>query len=110
MGVYLFKMFAFSLILTILLELPVLRILKMRGRGCLLLTVLVNVLTNPAAVLLNWLGLHQLPIEAAVILVEGWIYVRFSKDERWDIPHPVICAVVSNIVSWTAGVLIGGFL
>ena len=55
----------------------------------MLLMFLVNVLTNPAAVLLHWLGIPQLPVELAVIFVEAMIYLWFSGDESWTLPKPV---------------------
>jgi len=106
MEMYLLKMFGLSLGLTILLELSVGFLFRM-GKGKIwILMVLVNILTNPPAVLLCWMGCPQLPVEAAVVLVEAMIYLWFSRDESWTIPHPVIFAMVANSVSWLTGVLI----
>lgn len=110
MSAYLLEMFGVSLGLTLLLELGISRLMGLRGRDVFLLVVLVNVLTNPAAVLLNWLGLPQLPIELAVFLIEAWIYCRFAKDERWIIPHPVLLSALANGISWGFGMMIGGLL
>lgn len=101
-----FEMFGVSLALTLVLELAVGYGMGMRRREQLLLLVLVNILTNPAAVLLHWLGLPQIPIELAVVAVEAAVYGWFSKDERWNIPHPVRLAVLCNAISWTLGLVI----
>lgn len=103
---YLLEMFAGSLLLTLVLELPIAWCMGLRGRRLLLLVVLVNILTNPVAVLLHWLGVPQIAIEAAVIAVEAAVYCSFSHDDQWIIPHPVLLAWVANSVSWVLGVLI----
>ena len=105
MGMYLLEMFGISLLLTLAIELPIGFYMGIRRRN-LLIVLLVNILTNPAAVLLHWLGIGQIPLEAAVVLVEALIYVWFSKDEKWDIPRPVLLALVSNGISWGTGLLI----
>ena len=106
MGRYLLEMFGISLLLTLALELPAAYCFGYRSIRKLLLVLLVNVLTNPAAVLLHWLGIAQLPIEIAVVLVEALVYVWFSKDEKWNVPYPVLLAVTANCISWGTGLLI----
>lgn len=106
MGKYLLEMFAGSLLLTLILELPIAWCMGLRSRRLLLLVLLVNILTNPAAVLIHWLGIPQVPIEAVVIAVEAAVYCYFSHDNKWEIPHPVLLALVANSVSWVLGVLI----
>ena len=103
---YLLKVFGISLVLTLALELPLAYLMGLRGRKYVLLAVLVNILTNPAAVLLHHLGIPQIPVELAVVAVEAGVYDSFSKAEGWEIPHPVRLAVVCNLVSWLTGVLI----
>ena len=106
MGIYLMKMFGYSLAVTVLAELAVVFLfLKFRGQaGCsrravALLVVLVNVLTNPPAVLICWLGRIYLPwaqiplqimVEGAVVAVEAYIYHSFENKLRWNMKHPVI--------------------
>lgn len=110
---YLLEMFAVSLLLTLALELPAAYFMGLRGRRAAKLVVLVNILTNPAAVLLHWLGIPQLPIELAVVAVEALVYGWFSGDERWNIPRPIILSAVLNGFSWSVGLLIqriGGIL
>ena len=103
---YLLEMFGISLLLTLVLELPLTRLMGIRGKKGVLLVILVNILTNPAAVLLCRLGMPQLPVELGVICVEGAVYGLFSREEGWNIPHPVRMAVVCNVVSWATGILI----
>jgi len=99
---FLIKMFGISLLLTLAIELLIALIWGIRGRRKILLVLLVNILTNPAAVLLCWLGIPQLPVELAVVLTEALIY----KDPAWNIRRPVLLAVVCNAISWGTGILI----
>lgn len=111
--VELLKMFGLSLGMTIVLELTVAVFLGIRSKYGICLVLLVNVLTNPAAVLLACWGSFsfkhigkiwiQFPIEVLVILAETLIYGIFSVDEKWNIRHPVLLAVLANGVSWMAG-------
>lgn len=105
---YLLEMFGVSLLLTLMLELPVAWLMGLRSGRYVLLVILVNVLTNPAAVLLCWLGAPQLPVEAAVVIAEAVVYHRFSKEKIWRIDHPFRLAAVCNAVSWLTGVLLQG--
>ena len=94
--------FSVSLFLTLLLELPVSFLFRVRGKD-LLLVFLVNVLTNPAAVLLSTLSgdgfFAQIAVETVVILVEGWYYRRYGGAIR----QPYLCAVCCNIFSYGMG-------
>lgn len=84
------------------------------GKG-ILLVVLVNVLTNPPAVLLCWLGglymptipkiAVQLVVETAVVLVEACIYRSFAQRPQWKIARPVRLAVAANVCSWLLGAI-----
>lgn len=115
MTVWLIKMFGISLILTLLIELSITFLFGLRSGKKLLLVVLVNVLTNPPAVLFHWLGsmyLHffpdlqiQIAIEIVVITVEALIYHSFTKKEQWQIQKPVLMAIVANLCSWIAGII-----
>ena len=102
---YLLEMFGLSLALTLVMEIAVGYGMGMRQKDQILLLVLVNILTNPAAVLLHWLGVPQIPIEIVVVLVESAIYCLFSGDRNWNIRHPIRLAVVCNAVSWMGGML-----
>lgn len=117
MVMYLIRMFGISLMLTIAIELAAALLFGMRMRKNMFLVVLVNVFTNPPAVLCNWLcrlylpDYHreavQLAIEAVVITVEALIYIGFARDERWQIRKPVLFSLTANGCSWLLGVLGG---
>ena len=106
MSRYILEMFGISLGLTLLIELPIGFSMGMREKKHILLMILINVLTNPAAVLLCWLGVPQIPVEIAVFVVEAGVYYWFSKDDKWQIKHPVLLALLANLISWTSGILI----
>ena len=106
MARYILEMFGISLGLTILIELPIGFAMGMRRKKHILLMILINVLTNPAAVLLCWLGVPQIPVEIGVFLVEAGVYYWFSRDESWNIKHPILLALLANLISWTSGILI----
>lgn len=103
---YLLKMFGYSLGLTLLMELPLGIFMGMRGRKSLLLMILVNLLTNPAAVFVCWLGLPQLPVEMVVVAAEAVVYCVFAQKGKWKISHPVWLSVATNAVSWIGGILL----
>lgn len=109
MGNYLFKMFAGSLLLTLALELPVGWAVGLRGKKYLILMILINLLTNPAAVLVCWLGAPQLPVEIIVITAEAALYGWFINEKR-KLPLPVLVSLLCNGVSWAVGSWIGGFI
>lgn len=115
MAAYLICMFGGSLALTVAIELAVAFLLGMRTGRDLFLVVLVNLLTNPPAVLCNWLcslylpGYRALPvqlvIEAAVVATEALIYHIFAADRRWTIRRPGRLSLVCNGCSWLLGLL-----
>lgn len=119
MVIYLVRMFGISLMLTLAIELAIAFLFGMRTGKGMLLVVLVNVFTNPPAVLCNWIcrlylpDYHRVPlqlvIEAVVIAVEALIYCGFAKEERWQIRKPVLLAITANGCSWLIG-LLGGKL
>ena len=106
MAKYILEMFGVSLGLTLLIELPIGFAMGMREKKHILLMSLINVLTKPAAVLLCWLGVPQIPVEIGVFLVETGVFYWFSRGESWNIKHPVLLALVANLVSWGSGILI----
>ena len=87
------EIFAASLGLTLLLELPMAYLWGLRGRD--LITVLAaNVMTNPAAVALYLCGIPQVPIELGVVIAEGFAYsLHFEK-------RPWLLSLISNVLSW----------
>lgn len=119
---YLLEMFLISLTLTIAVELAAIWLFSrisssmsfIHEKQGVLLVVLVNVLTNPPAVLICWLaGLYmantamiavQLLTEMIVVAAEAWIYYRFAKDKQWKLCNPVILSCVANLCSWLCGI------
>lgn len=127
MRIYLTEMFAVSLLLTIVIELAVMHILlwlperhlKRRRRlnpRTVLLAILVNILTNPLAVLLCWLGRMYLPsalyfpaqiaVEAAVVATEAYVYSCFAVKPEWGIKRPILLSCAANGCSWLLGMII----
>lgn len=127
MNSYLIEMFGISLALTIVVELAVVSLLERKQhnvpmesverknmRNIFLLAILVNILTNPSAVLLCWLGriympdvphlLLQLAVETVVVAVEACIYRSFAEKPGWEIDRPVRLTVTANVCSWLLGV------
>ena len=90
------EIFALSLGLTLLLELPIAYGWGLRRRQ--LVTVFAaNLMTNPLAVALHLTGIPQVPIELGVVLAEGFAYsLHFDK-------RPWLLALISNAVSWGIG-------
>ena len=84
-----------------------------RAARVIALVVLVNVLTNPPAVLICWLGrlwleprlqlLLELGVEAVVVAVESSVYSRFGKRPGWEIGRPGMLALAANGASWLLG-------
>ena len=104
MGTYLLQMFGISLLLTLLVEGIVALLWGLRGKKYLCLVILVNVLTNPVAVLVYWLFqvyvtdntiLLQILIEIVVVLAEASIYRSFASDDRFYISRPVLFAFIT---------------
>ncbi len=100
-----------SLLLTEVIELVFALVWGVRGRE-LWLVVLVNLLTNPLAVLgyallrnvLPWPLLWiQLPIELMVFVLEALLYLRLSRTIR----RPLLFALCINLVSYGLGLVIG---
>lgn len=98
--------FCLSLLLTLLIEGVAARCLHIRKKD-LLLVVLVNILTNPAAVLFSMLfgdkKAVQLLLETVVILVEGWYYKKYGKEIR----HGYVLSMILNGISYGMGLGIG---
>lgn len=128
MNSYLIEMFGISLALTIVVELAVIFLMERKRfhipmqtverknmRNIIFLSILINILTNPPAVLLCWLGriympgaphlLPQLIIEIAVVAVEACIYRSFAEKPGWETDRPVRLAVTANVCSWLLGVV-----
>ena len=97
--------FIISLFLTLVIELVVACLFRVKGKD-LLLIVLVNVLTNPAAVLLSAFAgnkrIVQLVIEAVVILIEGWYYKKYSN----AIGRGYVFSLMANGISYGIGIIL----
>ena len=112
---YLIEMFGVSLLLTLIIEFAVAWLFRIPFGREWLPILLVNILTNPMAVLINWLiTLYlpqmktlwiQLPLECVVVVVEFLIYGSLSKS-GWSCKRPFLLALVSNAASWLVGVVI----
>ena len=97
-----FSTFAISLGLTLLLEVPFAWLWGLRCRHNLTVAVLVNILTNPAVVLLKALGVPILLLEAAAIAVEGWCYQTCGE----AVNRPWRLALLANVFSYSAGLVL----
>lgn len=109
------SVFLASLGLTLLLEVPFAWAWGLRDRHNLTVVVLVNVLTNPAVVLLNFLlaactdwpwPAVQLPLEALAVGVEAVCYRSCGKDVR----RPTLLSLCANGFSYGVGLLLNALL
>lgn len=100
-----------SLGLTLVLELAFCLIFKIRGVHNLILVVLVNILTNPPVVLINYLLIQNTPVspiitvlilEAAAFLTEGFCYKHYAE----NIKRPYLLSFGANTFSYFSGLLI----
>ena len=93
------EVFAMSLGLTLLFELPIAYLWGLRKRE-LLTVFMANLMTNPLAVALHLCGIPQIPIEIGVVLAEGAAYsLHFEK-------RPWLLAIFSNAISWGIGLIL----
>lgn len=108
--------FGISLILTLIIELLVTFIMGVRSKHGAKLIVLINVITNPVAVLLCWLADMYVPfgwelmafilIELAVVFAEARILQLFANAKEYRIMHPVKLAITANLTSCLLGIVI----
>lgn len=105
------KVFAVPLLLTLALEGAFAWLWGLRSRRELTVVTLVNVLTNPAVVLLyhtctGYLGWRRWPVTAALecgaVLVE-WLCCRACSEQ---LRRPLLFALLANAVSYGGGCLI----
>lgn len=95
------KTLAVSLGLTLVVEVPLAAVLGLRRRD-LLLAALVNVLTNPAVVLLHMLfpaAWVKFLLEGAAVTAEGFYYSRYGNDIR----RPWLLSLLLNAASFGIG-------
>ena len=102
---------AYSLSLTLLFEVGVFFIAGKRGARDLLLVVMVNVLTNPAVVLLYWIAalytgwnttVIKIPLEVFAVLIEGFYYKKYGQGFK----RPFLFSISANAVSFSLGLLL----
>ena len=101
----LFLKLVISLLLTLVTEFPVAFLCQAKGKD-LLLVFLVNILTNPAVVLVSTLTGDrvslQMILEGMAILAEGFYYNKYSTYMR----KGFLCSFCCNLVSYGAGLLL----
>jgi len=105
----------FAILLTLIIEIPVLFILGFRKKDIIIIGTLINIVTNYAinvamyqlkyVVTPEYYGYWILPLEAAVVLIE-FFAMSFFADKKTRLFFAVMLA---NIVSYFSGVLIFGF-
>lgn len=110
---YIFLSLGISLALTLVLELGFAFVFKLR-RKALLLTVLANILTNPAVVVLHLLlcRYYAFPevavisvLEISAVGIEALIYKTESSIKR-----PFLFSLGANAFSYFCGLLIGALI
>ena len=110
----LFQGMAISLVMTLALELAYARLWGVRGGHDLILTILVNVLTNPIVVFsISYFrikrfsgnrGLLTAGLEIFAVVTEALLYRRFSRTIR----RPWLFSLSANAFSYAVGELING--
>jgi len=102
---------AISLVLTIALETGFFLITGKRDKKDLMLVVMVNILTNPAVVLIYWLMVLRagwnsilvlVPLEIFAVLAEGYYYKKYGNSFK----RPYLFSLAANIFSYGTGALI----
>ncbi len=105
------KGFGISLGLTLVIELLIAFLMKVRGRTEFLIAALVNVLTNPLVVLIVYYTMFRAPalrwpveilLEILVIPAEGLLY-RAAKKSGFHFSRPFLLALVCNLSSYGFG-------
>jgi len=100
-----------SLGLTLVLELAFALIFKVHRAYDLILVIVVNVITNPAVVLMNYLLLRHtvipqllivLVLETAAVLIEGFYYKRYAE----KISRPFLFSLGANAFSYIIGFIL----
>ncbi|MBR3614470.1 MAG: hypothetical protein IKL55_04765 [Clostridia bacterium] len=106
-----------SLILTIIIEVPIAIILKIRDKEDIKIIFFANVLTNPIVVfsanlilLLNNNFIYYLAViilEIMAIVVECVLYKKYLVFKE---KSPLFITCISNIISFLLGVVINNFI
>ena len=102
---------AVSLALTLVLESGFFLLVGKRNKKDLLLVALVNVLTNPAVVLLYWLAVAYADfnrvvviavLEVLAVLTEGYMYKKHGQDFK----RPYGFSLFANMFSYGTGLVL----
>jgi len=106
-----------SLFFTILIELCVALLLRIKNKKDIINIILVNVVTNPIVVLFPYIvGLHHgntyryitlLSLEIMAIIFEGFIYNKFLKYNKLN---SYILSLILNIASYILGIFINNII
>ena len=100
-----------SLVLTVALEAGFFFAVGKRGKTDLGLLVMVNILTNPAVVLLHWLAVLYtdwsrviiiLPLEIFAVLTEGFYYEKYGREFK----RPYLFSLAANAFSFGTGLIL----
>lgn len=107
------KYMLISLICTILIEVIVSIILKVKNKKDILNIVLVNILTNPIVVAISFIiniyigikirNISLIFIEILVVIIEGRIY---KKHLEFKNINPYMLSLILNIASYGGGLII----
>ena len=93
-----------SLAATLLIEMGLAFLLKVRGVG-LIIAAAVNLLTNPVLVLIwNFFPSLLFPMELAAVLIEGCCYRLFPTHFK----KPFLYSLLFNFISCTIGFIMNG--
>ena len=104
-----------SLLLTVILETGFFLLTGKKDKKDLLLVVLVNILTNPAVVLLYYITVTytnwnptviKIPLELFAVITEGYYYKKYGRSFR----RPYLFSIAANMFSFWIGVIIQMFM
>ena len=104
----------FAILLTLIIEIPILFIMGFRKKDIVIIGILINIVTNYAinvvmyqlkyVVTPEYYGYWIFPLEVAVVCIEFFV-MSFFTDKK---PKLFFTVISANIVSYFAGVLIFG--
>lgn len=107
------KVLIVCLLSTIIVEVIVSLLLKVRDKKDILNIILVNIMTNPLLVSitvyinifygLKYKNIIIYPLEILVVLVEGLVYKRYLKYKKMN---PYLLSLILNISSYLIGLFI----
>ena len=107
------KIIIVCLVSTIIIELLIALLLKVRDKKDILNILLVNVMTNPLLVTitmyinilygLKYRNILIYPLEILVVLSEGFVYKKYLKYKKIN---PYVLSLILNISSYLIGLII----